>query len=274
MAQKVQFIAPIVSQPKLLILDEPFSGLDPVNAEALRDAVLELRREGTTVVFSTHDMGAAERLCDRIFMIFKGRKVLDGSLDEIQRDTGTTRFACASAPARGARQAPRASRASTITAISRTCGSRVDAQAFLRDAGRAHRGPPVRNHEAVAARHLRAHRETDGRGPARGRGGGVMNRILTVAQTEFLSLVRTKAFIIGILLVPVLMVGVHHLHELRRGPRRHDGSPDRRDRRNRRALGTASEGGGGAQHRRRRGRRQDRAALHPGTRRGRRTCEG
>jgi len=88
MAQKVQFISAIVSRPKLLILDEPFSGLDPVNAEALRDAVLELRRRGTTVVFSTHDMGAAERLCDRIFMIFKGRKVLDGTLDEIQARYG------------------------------------------------------------------------------------------------------------------------------------------------------------------------------------------
>jgi ABC-2 type transport system ATP-binding protein len=88
MAQKVQFISAIVSRPKLLILDEPFSGLDPVNAETLRDAVLELRRRGTTVVFSTHDMSAAERLCDRIFMIFKGGKVLDGTLDEIQARYG------------------------------------------------------------------------------------------------------------------------------------------------------------------------------------------
>ena len=88
MAQKVQFISAIVSQPKLLILDEPFSGLDPVNADTLKDAVLDLRRAGTTIVFSTHDMGAAERLCDRIFMIFKGQKVLDGTLDEIQSTYG------------------------------------------------------------------------------------------------------------------------------------------------------------------------------------------
>jgi len=88
MSQKVQFISTIISQPRLLILDEPFSGLDPVNADALRDAVLDLRREGTTVVFSTHDMSAAERLCDRIFMIFKGNKVLDGSLDQIQTQHG------------------------------------------------------------------------------------------------------------------------------------------------------------------------------------------
>jgi ABC-2 type transport system ATP-binding protein len=88
MAQKVQFIAAVVTQPKLLILDEPFSGLDPVNAELLRDAVLDLRRQGTTVVFSTHDMAAAERICDRIFMIFKGRTVLNGSIDAIQAQYG------------------------------------------------------------------------------------------------------------------------------------------------------------------------------------------
>jgi ABC-2 type transport system ATP-binding protein len=88
MAQKVQFISAIVARPRLVILDEPFSGLDPVNAETLRDAVLELRRQGTTVVFSTHDMAAAERLCDRIFMIFRGQKVLDGSLGDIQARYG------------------------------------------------------------------------------------------------------------------------------------------------------------------------------------------
>jgi len=88
MSQKVQFVAAVVSKPDLLILDEPFSGLDPVNAEALKDAVLEIRRRGTTVVFSTHDMATAEKMCDRIFMIFNGRKVLDGSLDEIQAQYG------------------------------------------------------------------------------------------------------------------------------------------------------------------------------------------
>ena len=84
MAKKVQFISTVLNKPELLILDEPFSGLDPVNAEVLKNAVLDLRKSGTTVVFSTHDMAVAERLCDRIFMIYKGRKVLDGSLDEIQ----------------------------------------------------------------------------------------------------------------------------------------------------------------------------------------------
>ena len=88
MSQKVQFVASVICTPALLILDEPFSGLDPVNAESLKDAVLEMRRRGTTVVFSTHDMATAEKMCDRIFMIFKGRKVLDGTLDEIQAQYG------------------------------------------------------------------------------------------------------------------------------------------------------------------------------------------
>ena len=88
MAQKVQFIAAVLNRPELLILDEPFTGLDPVNAEVIKDAVLDLKKAGTTVVFSTHDMSVAERLCDRIFMIFKGRKVLDGTLDEIQSAYG------------------------------------------------------------------------------------------------------------------------------------------------------------------------------------------
>jgi ABC-2 type transport system ATP-binding protein len=88
MSQKVQFVAAVIARPELLILDEPFSGLDPVNAESLKDAVLEMRRRGTTVVFSTHDMGTAEKMCDRIFMIFRGRKVLDGTLEDIQAQYG------------------------------------------------------------------------------------------------------------------------------------------------------------------------------------------
>lgn len=89
MSQKVQFIAAVVSRPEMLILDEPFSGLDPVNADAIEQAVLQLRDQGTTILFSTHDMATAENLCDSIFMIFKGRKVLDGSLAEVQDEYGT-----------------------------------------------------------------------------------------------------------------------------------------------------------------------------------------
>jgi ABC-2 type transport system ATP-binding protein len=89
MSQKVQFIATVVSRPELVLLDEPFSGLDPVNAEVLREAVLDLRRDGATVIFSTHDMAVAEKMCDFIFMIYKGRKVLDGTLESIQDTYGS-----------------------------------------------------------------------------------------------------------------------------------------------------------------------------------------
>ena len=89
MAQKVQFIAAVIAHPDLVLLDEPFSGLDPVNAVVLREAVLALKREGRTVIFSTHDMSVAEKMCDAIFMIHKGKKVLDGTLEQIQDAYGS-----------------------------------------------------------------------------------------------------------------------------------------------------------------------------------------
>jgi ABC-2 type transport system ATP-binding protein len=89
MSQKVQFISAVIAHPELVILDEPFSGLDPVNAEVMKDAVLELKRVGTTVIFSTHDMDVAERMCDYIFMICNGNKVLDGTLEQIQNQYGS-----------------------------------------------------------------------------------------------------------------------------------------------------------------------------------------
>lgn len=84
MQQKIQFASTIVHEPELLILDEPFTGLDPVNLEVLKNMILEYRREGRTVLFSTHMMEHAERLCDSILMIHQGRKVLDGTLQEIK----------------------------------------------------------------------------------------------------------------------------------------------------------------------------------------------
>jgi ABC-2 type transport system ATP-binding protein len=88
MAQKVQFISTVVAGPELIILDEPFTGLDPVNTEFIKDAILDLKTKGATVIFSTHDMAVAEKMCDFIFMIFKGKKVLDGTLDEVRRRYG------------------------------------------------------------------------------------------------------------------------------------------------------------------------------------------
>lgn len=88
MSQKLQFIITVINRPEIIILDEPFSGLDPVNAEIIKEVILELRDNGATVLFSTHDMAVAERMCDFIFMIHKGQKVLDGTLENIQKNYG------------------------------------------------------------------------------------------------------------------------------------------------------------------------------------------
>ncbi len=88
MQQKVQFIGALMHEPDLVILDEPFSGLDPVNSQVMKDIVVETARSGRTVIFSTHIMEQAERMCDRIAIIARGRKVLDGTLTEIKRSTG------------------------------------------------------------------------------------------------------------------------------------------------------------------------------------------
>src|SRR5436190_7989830 len=88
MSQKVQFIATVIAKPELVLLDEPFSGLDPVNAEVFREAIVALKKEGATIIFSTHDMAVAEKMCDFIFMIYKGKKVLDGTLASIQAAYG------------------------------------------------------------------------------------------------------------------------------------------------------------------------------------------
>ncbi|HEY3027652.1 MAG TPA: ABC transporter ATP-binding protein [Pyrinomonadaceae bacterium] len=88
MQQKIQFISAVMHEPDLLILDEPFSGLDPVNVELLKDIVLELKAAGKTIIFSTHQMELAEEICDDICLINRSRKVLDGRLREIKRSFG------------------------------------------------------------------------------------------------------------------------------------------------------------------------------------------
>ncbi len=88
MQQKIQFIVSVLADPPLLILDEPSSGLDPVNANVLKDILLELRAAGKTILFSTHRMEEAERICDHIYMINRGRKVLDGTLAAVKAGAG------------------------------------------------------------------------------------------------------------------------------------------------------------------------------------------
>ena len=91
MLQRVQFVGAIVHQPELLILDEPFSGLDPVSVRLLKGVIADERRRGTTIVFSTHVMAQAEELCDRVVMIHQGRKVLDESMTSLRRRYDPTR---------------------------------------------------------------------------------------------------------------------------------------------------------------------------------------
>ena len=85
MAQKVQFITTVLHEPKLLIFDEPFSGFDPVNAEQLKQEILNLRKNGTTIIFSTHNMSSVEEICDRIVLINNAKKILEGKVCEIKR---------------------------------------------------------------------------------------------------------------------------------------------------------------------------------------------
>ena len=91
MQQKVQFICTVLHKPELLILDEPFTGLDPVNVNALKDAMLEMKNEGTTIIFSTHQMEQVERLCDAICLIHKGEAVLNGPLSDVKAKFGRGR---------------------------------------------------------------------------------------------------------------------------------------------------------------------------------------
>jgi len=84
MQQKLQFIATVIHDPELVILDEPFSGLDPVNTRLLRTLIDEMREAGKTIIFSTHVLASAEQLCDRVFMINQGKKVLDGTIEAIR----------------------------------------------------------------------------------------------------------------------------------------------------------------------------------------------
>ena len=93
MQQKVQFIATIIHQPELLILDEPFSGFDPVNAEIIKNEFLELNQQGTTIIFSSHRMESVEQLCNHIALINKSKKILEGSVHDIRQQYKENKYA-------------------------------------------------------------------------------------------------------------------------------------------------------------------------------------
>ena len=90
--QKIQLIATLIHQPNLIILDEPFSGLDPVNVEIIKDVILQEKRRGATIIFSDHDMSNVEELCDDVVMINNGHLVLNGAVNEVRNNFGLTRL--------------------------------------------------------------------------------------------------------------------------------------------------------------------------------------
>ncbi|WP_454927438.1 ABC transporter ATP-binding protein [Abiotrophia defectiva] len=90
--QKVQLIATLIHEPKLMILDEPFSGLDPVNADLLKQGILELKAKGSSIIFSSHNMNNVEEICDHLVMIHYGKQVLSGTVDEVKESFGRTRI--------------------------------------------------------------------------------------------------------------------------------------------------------------------------------------
>mgnify|MGYP000500490750 FL=1 len=92
MAQKVQFVVTVLHKPKLLIFDEPFSGFDPVNANIIKDEILELKKNGATIIFSTHRMESVEELCDDIALIHKSNKLIEGKLTDVKRQHRTNTF--------------------------------------------------------------------------------------------------------------------------------------------------------------------------------------
>jgi ABC-2 type transport system ATP-binding protein len=92
MQQKVQFIVTVLHRPRLLIFDEPFSGFDPINANLLKEHILELKREGSTIIFSTHNMASVEELCDNIALINKSKKILEGNMMEIKKGFRTNTY--------------------------------------------------------------------------------------------------------------------------------------------------------------------------------------
>lgn len=92
MQQKVQFIVTVIHEPELLILDEPFSGFDPINSQLIKNEILDLRKKGATVIFSTHNMGSVEELCDNIALINKSEKILDGTVKEIRKANRTNTY--------------------------------------------------------------------------------------------------------------------------------------------------------------------------------------
>ena len=209
MSQKIQFLAAIIHEPDLVILDEPFSGLDPVSTRLLREQILAEHRRGATVLFSTHVMPQAEEICDHVVMIHRGQKVLDDPVSTILRphDSRALKFE------------PLDSRAD-VSAVRALPGGRtlLGDRGWLRGGVARRSRCGTRHAERDRGRARRAHRAQapDPRGRIRldrrrrrSRGSsreGVrrMNKVWQIAVREFVATVFTKGFIIGLLVFPTI----------------------------------------------------------------------
>jgi ABC-type uncharacterized transport system ATPase subunit/ABC-type Na+ efflux pump permease subunit len=203
MHQKLQFAVTVINDPELVILDEPFSGLDPVNQDLLREIITGIRQAGKTVLFSTHVMHEAERLCDFIVLINRGRIVVDGRLPRSARATSRTPSAWNSRATPAFWRRCPGWRRSGLTArgwtsnwptrpIRRTCSVRWS------------RGPACGRLRSSNPRCMRS---------SCGWSERAMHRILRVAQREYLETVRSKTFVLGLLMVPIIIVAVILLGE-------------------------------------------------------------
>ena len=167
MQQKAQFIATVLHQPEVLILDEPMSGLDPVGMDTMREAMLELRRQGTTLVLSSHQMDTVEKLCDRVALIEGGQKVLDGAVREIKASRGNNTLALAY-EGDGAFLAalPGVEKVTDFGQyVEVRLGGRHRPPAAAARGSRSPAPAPLRDRRAEPARHLRRDRDAARQGP-------------------------------------------------------------------------------------------------------------
>ncbi len=205
MGQKVQLIAALIHEPDLVLLDEPFSGLDPVNQQAIEAMVRALAARGATVVFSTHVMQHAERLCDQVVLIARGRKAFDGTVDAARAAAPRTLVLEGDIAPDAVRALPGVADVSVEDA-----GRRATAHLGRPGGGLQRPGAPAgRLRPGAGRRPLRA----EGAQPARRlpgagrRGGRPMIRLLKIARREYLAYVRTVGFWLSIAMLP-LMVAV------------------------------------------------------------------
>ena len=207
MQQKLQFIAAVIAEPELLILDEPFSGMDPVNQELFKDLILELNRKGCTIIFSTHVMDSAERLCQEIALIDKGRAVLNGTVRSIKQQFGGPLMAAIVTPRNRARVSKAAPKPAAI----------CDATNLSPDANRFRSAPAEKNFSplpvmTIAYTCFAAFAcSTTSFSPLRLASSQVFAGGLLIVRSRVCSRSSTMSFSVGDLIMPFLLLVTGYL---------------------------------------------------------------